>query len=277
MGAAADVYAPVPAGRQRSVQFEFGLWDSPAAGYNANQLFRTASPAELAEQPAYETRVSYGRGRARASTRRGRILQPSGVSGIPGICGHGESGLVGRDRRLAAPAGQVLRDQRRGLSRALHRGDWEAGLIRIGRRERIPYRARACCKGSTRSGDGRSSRRGSASRSRRTSASARTMALPATSTRSCCRRLRPRRSCGRGTEMAGRESDLPAEDLHHFFAGISQDLELADCGTGARLTCLRFRRDICFRRWPCDALSADDRGSQDWRWRRRARRGWAWR
>jgi hypothetical protein len=40
------------------IQFEFGLWDSPSAGYNANQLFRTASPAELAEQPAYETRLS---------------------------------------------------------------------------------------------------------------------------------------------------------------------------------------------------------------------------
>ena len=36
------------------------MWDSPSAGYNPNQLFRTASPAELAEQPSYETRVSYG-------------------------------------------------------------------------------------------------------------------------------------------------------------------------------------------------------------------------
>ena len=42
------------------LQFEFGLWDSPAAGYNPNQLFRTSSPGELAKQPAYETRVSYG-------------------------------------------------------------------------------------------------------------------------------------------------------------------------------------------------------------------------
>jgi len=41
------------------LQFEFGLWDSPSAGYNPNQLFRTASPAELADQPAYETRISY--------------------------------------------------------------------------------------------------------------------------------------------------------------------------------------------------------------------------
>jgi uncharacterized coiled-coil protein SlyX len=41
------------------LQFEFGLWDSPSTGYNASQLFRAASPAELAEQPAYETRISY--------------------------------------------------------------------------------------------------------------------------------------------------------------------------------------------------------------------------
>jgi uncharacterized coiled-coil protein SlyX len=41
------------------LQFEFGLWDSPAAGYNPNQLFRTASSAELSNQPAYETRMSY--------------------------------------------------------------------------------------------------------------------------------------------------------------------------------------------------------------------------
>jgi uncharacterized coiled-coil protein SlyX len=44
---------------QRRVQFEFGLWDSPQAGYNGNELFRTASPAEQEEQPAYETRWSY--------------------------------------------------------------------------------------------------------------------------------------------------------------------------------------------------------------------------
>jgi hypothetical protein len=44
---------------ERRVQFEFGLWDSPEAGYNGNELFRTASPAELAQQPAYETRLAY--------------------------------------------------------------------------------------------------------------------------------------------------------------------------------------------------------------------------
>jgi uncharacterized coiled-coil protein SlyX len=49
---------PVRAGNQ--LQFEFGLWDSPAAGYNSNQLFRVSSPGELSEQPAYESRVSYG-------------------------------------------------------------------------------------------------------------------------------------------------------------------------------------------------------------------------
>jgi uncharacterized coiled-coil protein SlyX len=44
------------------IGYEFGLWDSPSAGYNPNQLFRTASPAELAGQPAFETRLSYGTG-----------------------------------------------------------------------------------------------------------------------------------------------------------------------------------------------------------------------
>lgn len=46
-------------GQRGRVQYQFGLWDSPAAGYNANQLFRTASPGELSQQPAYETRISY--------------------------------------------------------------------------------------------------------------------------------------------------------------------------------------------------------------------------
>lgn len=48
-----------PLEQGRRLQFEFGLWDSPAAGYNGNQLFRTSSPAELEEQPSYESRVSY--------------------------------------------------------------------------------------------------------------------------------------------------------------------------------------------------------------------------
>ncbi|HEY5056023.1 MAG TPA: hypothetical protein VII58_07670 [Acidobacteriaceae bacterium] len=41
------------------IQVEFGLWDPASAGYNPNQLFRAASPGELTEQPAYESRVSY--------------------------------------------------------------------------------------------------------------------------------------------------------------------------------------------------------------------------
>jgi uncharacterized coiled-coil protein SlyX len=70
------------------MQFEFGLWDSPSAGYNANQLFRTASPAELAEQPAYETRISYAKPGERglqvgASGYYSRQAYP-GYQGYPG-------------------------------------------------------------------------------------------------------------------------------------------------------------------------------------------------
>jgi uncharacterized coiled-coil protein SlyX len=49
-----------PVNRGNRLQFQFGLWDPAAAGYNTNQLFRVASPGELAEQPAYESRISYG-------------------------------------------------------------------------------------------------------------------------------------------------------------------------------------------------------------------------
>ena len=48
-----------PLHHNRGVQLELGLWDSPSAGYNPNQLFRAATPGELAEQPSYETRISY--------------------------------------------------------------------------------------------------------------------------------------------------------------------------------------------------------------------------
>jgi uncharacterized coiled-coil protein SlyX len=41
------------------LQLEFGLWDPAAAGYNTSQLFRTASPGELSQQPAYQSRISY--------------------------------------------------------------------------------------------------------------------------------------------------------------------------------------------------------------------------
>jgi len=44
----------------RQVQLEFGLLDPSAAGYNTNLMFRVASPGELSEQPAYESRISYG-------------------------------------------------------------------------------------------------------------------------------------------------------------------------------------------------------------------------
>jgi uncharacterized coiled-coil protein SlyX len=68
------------------LQFEFGLWDSPSAGYNANQLFRTSSPAELAQQPSYETRFSYA-----AAGERGLQLGISGYYGrqaYPGYQGY---------------------------------------------------------------------------------------------------------------------------------------------------------------------------------------------
>jgi hypothetical protein len=46
---------------ERQVQLEFGLWDPPAAGYNASDVFRAPSPGEQAKQPGYETRVSFGK------------------------------------------------------------------------------------------------------------------------------------------------------------------------------------------------------------------------
>jgi hypothetical protein len=48
---------PLRSGR---LQFEFGLWDPPTAGYSTNELFRAPSPGEASKQPAYESRVSYG-------------------------------------------------------------------------------------------------------------------------------------------------------------------------------------------------------------------------
>lgn len=47
--------------RKDELQLEFGLRDSAAAGYSSGQFFRSASPGELAKQPAYETRLSYRR------------------------------------------------------------------------------------------------------------------------------------------------------------------------------------------------------------------------
>ena len=45
---------------ERRFQLEFGLWDPPSAGYNSTNTFRTPSPGEQTNQPAYEGRVSYG-------------------------------------------------------------------------------------------------------------------------------------------------------------------------------------------------------------------------
>jgi hypothetical protein len=50
----------IPLQSGRRLQFEFGLWDPPTAGYSTNELFRVPSPGEASKQPAYESRVSYG-------------------------------------------------------------------------------------------------------------------------------------------------------------------------------------------------------------------------
>jgi hypothetical protein len=49
---------PIQPGRQ--IQFEFGLWDPPAAGYSTSLTARVPSPGEQSKQPAYESRISYG-------------------------------------------------------------------------------------------------------------------------------------------------------------------------------------------------------------------------
>lgn len=49
---------PLRAGRR--FQFEFGLWDPPAAGYGTSELVRSPSPGEASKQPGYESRLSYG-------------------------------------------------------------------------------------------------------------------------------------------------------------------------------------------------------------------------
>jgi hypothetical protein len=50
----------VPLQSGRRLQFEFGLWDPPAAGYSASTIIRAPSPGEASKQPGYESRVSYG-------------------------------------------------------------------------------------------------------------------------------------------------------------------------------------------------------------------------
>ncbi len=47
----------------RQMAWQFGLWDPPAAGYNADELFRPSSAGERSGQPAYETRFSYADGK----------------------------------------------------------------------------------------------------------------------------------------------------------------------------------------------------------------------
>ena len=51
-------FGPLGPGR---LTFEFGLWDSPAAGYNTGTTSRTASAGERSAQPAYETRIAWSR------------------------------------------------------------------------------------------------------------------------------------------------------------------------------------------------------------------------
>jgi hypothetical protein len=46
--------------KEQHLQFEFGLWDPPQAGYNTTDVLRGPSAGERSSQPAYETRVSYG-------------------------------------------------------------------------------------------------------------------------------------------------------------------------------------------------------------------------
>ncbi len=78
------------------LQFEFGLWDSASAGYNSNQLFRNASPAEQTKQPAYETRVSYG-----ATGDRGLQVGLGGYysrQSYPGYQGYEEPSIWTRGR-----------------------------------------------------------------------------------------------------------------------------------------------------------------------------------
>ena len=49
---------PIQPGQR--LEFEFGLWDPPTAGYSTNELFRVPSPGESSKQPGYESRISYG-------------------------------------------------------------------------------------------------------------------------------------------------------------------------------------------------------------------------
>jgi hypothetical protein len=50
----------IPIQPGQKLEFEFGLWDPPTAGYSTNELFRVPSPGESSKQPGYESRISYG-------------------------------------------------------------------------------------------------------------------------------------------------------------------------------------------------------------------------
>jgi len=49
----------IPLSTARHIGMEFGLMDTPSAGYNPNELQRTATPGELSGQPGYESRISW--------------------------------------------------------------------------------------------------------------------------------------------------------------------------------------------------------------------------
>lgn len=71
--------------RDDRLQLEFGLWDPSSAGYNSNQLFRMASPGELSEQPAYESRISYAaRGGKNAEVGAGGYYNREAYPGYAG-------------------------------------------------------------------------------------------------------------------------------------------------------------------------------------------------
>jgi hypothetical protein len=50
----------IPLEYGRRLQFEFGLWDPPAAGYSVSAIVRIPSSGEASKQPGYESRISYG-------------------------------------------------------------------------------------------------------------------------------------------------------------------------------------------------------------------------
>jgi uncharacterized coiled-coil protein SlyX len=108
----------------KRIQFEFGLWDAPSAGYNPNELFRVASPAELSEQPSYETRISYG-----APSDRGLQIGASGYysrQDYPGYQGY--NGTEHLDSWAGATDWRLPLNQHFEISGEGYRGRSLAGL-----------------------------------------------------------------------------------------------------------------------------------------------------